>query len=410
MTSITLWELNNKIRDVVEENFDDTYWVVGELSEARQAANGHFFGELIQKDESGRNIIARARLNCWASQYNLLRLRFQHESGQEIRSGLKVLLQVQVTFHEQYGYALKILDIDSSYTLGDMARRRKEILAKLEEEGILHDNQTLTMHRLTWRIAVVSAETAAGYGDFCDQLIHNEYGLRFHLQLFPATMQGQHVEESVSAALYEIANESEQWDAVVVIRGGGAVADMSDFDSYQLASIIAQFPLPVIVGIGHERDETVLDYVAHQRVKTPTAAAAFLINHQLDELVLLNQLQQRVTQTATDLIKSEHNRLERLMGQIPLLFQTVSQRKNHQLELIQKNLQQAVIRIIQNTFHRLDLIEKQVEGLNPERLLKLGFSITTHEGKIVKNPNQLHSGDHITTRTEGGEIKSIVES
>ncbi|MBQ6085904.1 MAG: exodeoxyribonuclease VII large subunit [Bacteroidaceae bacterium] len=410
MTPITLWELNNKIRSVIESNLDDTYWITGELSEARQASNGHFYGELIQKDENGRNVIARARVNCWAQQYNLIRLRFLHETGQEIRAGLKVLLEVQVTFHEQYGYALKVTDIDSTYTLGDLARRRKEILNKLEEEGILHDNQTLTMHRLTWRIAIVSAETAAGYGDFCDQLLHNEYGLRFQIKLFPATMQGQHVEESVSAALFQIASEENNWDAVVIIRGGGAVADMSDFDSYQLASIIAQFPLPVIVGIGHERDETVLDYVAHQRVKTPTAAAAFLIDHQLGELALLNHFQQRISQAANNLLKNEENRLERQKGHIYLLFQTISQQIRHQLDLFLQKLRQNVEHKLQNESHQLDLLEKQIENLNPNRILKLGFTITLHKGKPVKNPNQLHPGDHITTLTEHGKIESIVEA
>lgn len=410
MTPITLWELNNKIRSVIESNLDDTYWITGELSEARQAGNGHFYGELIQKDENGRNVIARARVNCWAQQYNLIRLRFLHETGQEIRAGLKVLLEVQVTFHEQYGYALKVTDIDSTYTLGDLARRRKEILNKLEEEGILHDNQTLTMHRLTWRIAIVSAETAAGYGDFCDQLLHNEYGLRFQIKLFPATMQGQHVEESVSAALFQIASEENNWDAVVIIRGGGAVADMSDFDSYQLASIIAQFPLPVIVGIGHERDETVLDYVAHQRVKTPTAAAAFLIDHQLGELALLNHFQQRISQAANNLLKNEENRLERQKGHISLLFQTISQQIRHQLDLFLQKLRQNVERKLQNESHQLDLLEKQIENLNPNRILKLGFTITLHKGKPVRNPNQLHPGDHITTLTEHGKIESIVEA
>lgn len=410
MTPITLWELNNKIRSVIESNLDDTYWITGELSEARQASNGHFYGELIQKDENGRNVIARARVNCWAQQYNLIRLRFLHETGQEIRAGLKVLLEVQVTFHEQYGYALKVTDIDSTYTLGDLARRRKEILNKLEEEGILHDNQTLTMHRLTWRIAIVSAETAAGYGDFCDQLLHNEYGLHFQIKLFPATMQGQHVEESVSAALFQIASEENNWDAVVIIRGGGAVADMSDFDSYQLASIIAQFPLPVIVGIGHERDETVLDYVAHQRVKTPTAAAAFLIDHQLGELALLNHFQQRISQAANNLLKNEENRLERQKGHISLLFQTISQQIRHQLDLFLQKLRQNVERKLQNESHQLDLLEKQIENLNPNRILKLGFTITLHKGKPVRNPNQLHPGDHITTLTEHGKIESIVEA
>ena len=196
----------------------------------------------------------------------------------------------------------------------------------------------------------------------------------------------------------------------MIIRGGGAVADMSDFDSYQLASIIAQFPLPVIVGIGHERDETVLDYVAHQRVKTPTAAAAFLIDHQLGELALLNHFQQRISQAANNLLKNEENRLERQKGHISLLFQTISQQIRHQLDLFLQKLRQNVERKLQNESHQLDLLEKQIENLNPNRILKLGFTITLHKGKPVKNPNQLHPGDHITTLTEHGKIESIVEA
>ena len=185
---------------------------------------------------------------------------------------------------------------------------------------------------------------------------------------------------------------------------------MSDFDSYQLASIIAQFPLPVIVGIGHERDETVLDYVAHQRVKTPTAAAAFLIDHQLGELALLNHFQQRISQAANNLLKNEENRLERQKGHISLLFQTISQQIRHQLDLFLQKLRQNVERKLQNESHQLDLLEKQIENLNPNRILKLGFTITLHKGKPVRNPNQLHPGDHITTLTEHGKIESIVEA
>ena len=290
---MTLYELNQLVREAIEVSLDEEYWVQGELSDASAGYGGHFYGELIEKNADGSGILARARLTCWARTYNLLRLRFQNETGQTLQRGMQVKLLVRVTFHEQYGFALNIQDIDSTFTLGDMARRRREILAQLEADGILHDNQQLVLPRLLRRVAVVSSERAAGYGDFCHQLETNEYGLRFDVHLFEAVMQGQHVEESVIAALQQVADEAEAWDVVVIIRGGGATGDLSDFDSYPLAACIAQFPLPVVVGIGHERDETVLDHVAHTRVKTPTAAAAFLINHEAQEAARLDDLQQR---------------------------------------------------------------------------------------------------------------------
>ena len=296
----TLYELNRMVRSVLESSLDEEYWVVGELSDATQGYGGHFYGELIEKEEDGKRILARARVTCWARTYNLLSLRFQRDTGQTLHAGMKVRLLVRVTFHEQYGYALNMLDADSNFTLGDMAKRRREILEQLERDGILHDNQTLKLPRLLKRIAVVSAAGAAGYGDFCNQLAGNDYGLAFTTRLFPAVMQGARVEETVSAALQAIADEAERWDIVVIIRGGGATGDLSDFDSYLLASCIAQFPLPVITGIGHERDETVLDYVAHTRVKTPTAAAAFIIDHQAQEAALLDDLYRRIALIRTE--------------------------------------------------------------------------------------------------------------
>ena len=275
--ALTLYELNSLVKGVVEDALDREYWVTGEFSEARVGYGGHLYAELVQKDAAERNLVAKARMNCWARQYNIVRLRFLQETGQEIQAGLKVLALVRVTFHELYGYSLQLLDLDPSYTLGDMARRRQQILDRLEQEGILHDNQQLLLPALTSRIAVISSAGAAGYGDFCNQLHANEYGLRFHVRLFPAVMQGANVEPSVLEALYAIAEQEEEWDAVVIIRGGGATSDLSDFDSYALASAIAQFPLPVIVGIGHDRDQTVLDFVAHTSLKTPTAVAAFLV-------------------------------------------------------------------------------------------------------------------------------------
>ena len=431
MTPITLWELNNKIRSVIESNLDDTYWITGELSEARQASNGHFYGELIQKDENGRNVIARARVNCWAQQYNLIRLRFLHETGQEIRAGLKVLLEVQVTFHEQYGYALKVTDIDSTYTLGDLARRRKEILNKLEEEGILHDNQTLTMHRLTWRIAIVSAETAAGYGDFCDQLLHNEYGLRFQIKLFPATMQGQHVEESVSAALFQIASEENNWDAVVIIRGGGSTSDLNSFDSYELGANIAQFPLPVITGIGHDRDVTIPDMVSKLHVKTPTAAAQFLVHCGAVELDRLNELASAIVANAREAISHSREQLSYYGSYIPVAAQKLVETSRLKLGNYAQAIPLVLKSRISNERARLDRcielsksavngrmerermmiasLSDKVQLLSPQNTLNRGYSLTTHNGHVVTNVACLKPGEHIVTMLKDGEISSIVE-
>ena len=302
---LTLFELNSLVHEVIEDNFDEQYWVVGELSDVSTPAyGGHFYGELVQKDEESDRIVARARITCWARNYNMIRLRFQKEAGETLRKGLQVKLLVEVNFHEQYGYSLNVVDIDSTFTLGDLAKRRREILQQLEKDGILHDNQSLPLPRLLKRIAVISSATAAGYGDFCHQLEENDYGFHFEVQLFPAVMQGEQVPESIIAALQEILSEP-PFDLVVIIRGGGASCDLSDFDSYELAACIALYPLPVLTGIGHERDETVLDYVAHTKVKTPTAAAAFIIEHQAEEAALLDDLYQRITHSARERILRE---------------------------------------------------------------------------------------------------------
>lgn len=405
---MTLYELNHIVRQVLDEALDDEYWVQGELSDAAAGYGGHFYGELIQKDDKAQTIIARARVNCWARTYNLLRLRFQHETGQTLRAGMQVKLLVRVTFHEQYGYALNIQDIDSTYTLGDMARRRREILLQLEADGILHDNQQLPLPRLLKRIAIVSSATAAGYGDFCNQLDGNEYGLCFQTRLFPAVMQGQHVEESVIAALQQVADEADRWDVVVIIRGGGATGDLSDFDSYPLACCIAQFPIPVITGIGHERDETVLDYVAHTRVKTPTAAAAFLIDHQAQEAAHLDDLQQRINRMAQNRIVLERQRLERFSLTIPLMFDRFRQRAEHRLDMTWQQLTAACQQRTERERHRLEIMAQRLEGLDPALLLRRGYSITRCGGRIVRCADDLREGEELETQLENGTIKSIV--
>ena len=405
---MTLFELNHIIRSVLESSLDEEYWVEGEFADASVGFGGHFYGEMVQKDEQGRNIVARARVTCWARNYNIISLRFQKETGEMLRRGLHVKLLVRVTFHEQYGYALNILDVDSSFTLGDMAKRRKEILAQLEQDGIINDNKDLPLPRLLRRIAVVSSAGAAGYGDFCNQLEHNDYGLFFHLQLFPAVMQGTNVEESVITALATIADEADRWDCVVIIRGGGATGDLSDFDSYPLAAAVAQMPIPVIVGIGHERDETVLDFVAHTRVKTPTAAAAFLIDRQAQEAALLDDLYRRIQKNAEMTIQLARQRLEHVQRVLPILFAGFRQKQENQMELLVHRLQTAVMRRIEQENHRQSLLQQRLDSLDPRTLLKRGYSITMCGGKVVRTADDVREGEVITTSLQKGEIHSTV--
>lgn len=435
MTSevLTLFELNNLVREVIETQFEESYWVVGELSDVSTPAyGGHFYGEIVQKDELSDRIIARARITCWARTYGLLRLRFQKESGETLRKGLQVKLQVNVNFHEQYGYSLNVLDIDSTFTLGDLAKRRREILLQLERDGILHDNQELPLPRLLRRIAVVSSATAAGYGDFCNQMEQNDYGFHFDIQLFPAIMQGEQVRESIINALEEIlaASTKMPFDLVVIIRGGGASSDLSDFDSYELAACIALYPLPVLTGIGHERDETVLDYVAHTHVKTPTAAAAFIIEHQAGEAALLDDLYQTITRFAIERIQREKLRLEHQQKVLPLLFDNFIhglqnklallthrlsglagqrlEREPGRLKLLQQRLTSFVSQRIEREKHSIQLMKQRLESLDPKLLLKRGYTITTCGGKIVRSIEGLAEGDVLTTNTENGDIYSKV--
>lgn len=401
---MTLFELNNAVRSTLDETFVEPVWVQGELLEGRAAYGGHFYGELIEREEDGDSVIARARITIWARVYNLLSLRFQEETGQTLHPGIRVLLKVKVAFHEQYGYSLNVLDIDSRYTLGDTARRRQEILQQLEKDGILHDNQTLALPTLIRNIAVISSPTAAGYQDFVKQLENNEYGFRFNVQLFPAVMQGQHTAESVIAALEALSDspqresdgskslfsplgeETGRASLVVIIRGGGATADLTDFDSYPLAACIAQYPLPVVVGIGHDRDETVLDHVAHTSVKTPTAAAAFIIDHMCEALAQLQMLEQNIPQVARKMLETQKMRIDRLSANLPLQFKMVGERHRH----------------------RLDLIETRLKSLDPALLLKRGYSITTCGGKLIADTTDIAPGEVITTKFRDGEIYSKV--
>ncbi len=377
--------LNALVREAIEAELPDEYWVEAELSECRES-RGHCYMELVEKDETSNTPIAKASAKCWKQTWAMVQPYFERTTGQPLRAGMKVLLKVYPQFHEAYGFSWIVTDIDPAFTLGDMAQRRQRIIAQLKAEGVFDLQRELVIPRFCQRIAVISAATAAGYGDFCRQLTENEYGLRFYPTLFPAVMQGEQVEQSVINALNQVNEQADRFDVVVIIRGGGSTSDMSGFDTLPLAENVANFPLPIITGIGHDRDECVLDMVSNTRVKTPTAAAAFLIAHLADTLQHLNNIQQRISFMLT-------------------MFKTSFE---HQLEQRYERICHALQQRMVQERHHLEMVGQQVELLDPSLLLSRGYSITLYQGKAVRDPHQLKAGDEIETRVEKGTIKSTV--
>lgn len=408
MNTISLYELNNLIKQNIRTSFSDTYWVQAELSDVRSNYSGHCYLEFVQKDVTGKTLIAKARGTIWSNIYKILKPYFEQETGQAFVSGIKVLVKVSVEFHELYGFSLTVVDIDPTYTIGDLVSRRREILSRLKEEGVLDMNKELDMPYVPQRIAVISSATAAGYEDFCNQLSNNPYGLIFYTKLFPAVMQGELVEESIISALNCIYDEMEQWDVVVIIRGGGSTSDLSGFDSYDLAMNCSQFPLPIITGIGHERDDTVIDIVAHTRVKTPTAAAEYLINRLLDAALRLNSYADRIIMLIDERMENEKKRLTRLKERIPMATRLCLQREHYTIDHIWEKLHGILKSRLLKENHRIQLLEQQVKAASPEHLLKRGYSITLLNGRAVTEVNKLKEGDEVVTRLSEGEFKSVI--
>lgn len=420
--ALTLYELNSLVVELIDKVMPSSYWVEAEIADARES-KGHLYLELIEKDESTNIPIARASAKCWRSSWLMIGPHFEHVAGVKLRAGLQIMIQVHAQFHAQYGFSWIIDDINPEYTMGSMARKRNEIIAQLKSEGVFELQRELCLPLFAQRIAVISSASAAGYGDFCNQLQHNEYGFRFQMQLFQAFMQGEQVEQSIVAALNLISTKEDDFDCVVIIRGGGATADLSGFDTLVLAENVANFPLPVITGIGHERDESILDMVAHTRVKTPTAAAAFLIDHLAATLNRIEQAQISIQRMVEHRIQHEKLHLQQLSTHIPILFSMIKNRENARLDdywhaLLQRvmlHLQQSKMRVellsnkvipattnkLMAEQHKLQLLEQRVDGVNPERMLRLGYSLTYKNGYVLRNVNEVKAGDEITTRLEG---------
>lgn len=384
MKTYSLKELCDWIEEVVENDLPERYWVRAEI--ASMSVRGHCYMELVEKGENGI-LSAKVRATCWNNVYALLSAYFAQEAGESLHVGLQVLLEVSVEFHAVYGLSLNIWNIDPTYTLGDLAKQRQATLQQLTEDGVMELQKELELPSLVRRIAVISSADAAGYGDFCDQLKNNRFGFSFQTQLYPAVMQGDNSAHSIIEALHSIAEQEEEWDVVVIIRGGGANTDLRCFDDYNLASHCAQFPLPIIAGIGHTRDISIVDMVVKISVKTPTAAAEWLIERVAEQVEKVGGLVLRLQRAAMGAVNKEKNRLS----------------------LYQQRLKGAIRGAVLREQGKLVLWQKTIELHSPERIFKMGYSLTIVNGKVINNQEDVKAGDLLETHLQTGVIQSIVK-
>lgn len=384
MQTYSLKELCEWIQDVMESDLPDRYWVRAEI--ASMSVRGHCYMELIEKADNGI-LAAKVRATCWSNMYGLLSAYFTQETGESLHVGLQVLLEVSVEFHSVYGLSLNVWNIDPTYTIGDLAKQRQATINKLQLDGVMELQQALELPSLVRRIAVVSSPEAAGYGDFCDQLKNNRFGFDFQVQLYSAVMQGDTASRSIINALSAIAGQEEEWDVVVIIRGGGASTDLSCFDDYELASHCAQFPLPIVAGVGHTRDVSVVDMVVYSSVKTPTAAAEWLIDRVAVQVERVGEMQLRLQKAVQGKIARERNRAM----------------------VMEQRMINAVRRMVVREEGKLNLWRKTIDLHSPERIFKMGYSLTMAKGKIVRSSKDVHEGDVVETYLQDGMIQSVVE-
>lgn len=408
MEAVTLYDLNCRVKQALKASFDEPVWITAEITEIQLNRSGHCYLQLADKQAGEENLIATARATIWSFVFRTLRPYFETMTGRSLEKGMQVMLCVEVVFHEVYGYSLNVRDIDPTYTVGDLERRRQEILSRLEEEGVINMNRELQFPLLPKNVAVISSPTAAGLGDFMNQLEGNAEGFRFHVRLFPAVMQGEQTTESVIAALERIYAYEGLFDVVVIIRGGGSQTDLGSFDSYELAANVAQFPLPVIAGIGHERDETIVDRVAHVRVKTPTAAAVFLIDTFRQRAEELNRLSLRLKSAVAATVRDSRGVFDQLRLRVQGRTQLLFERGHSRLETLSVAMRQGVQRLLTENRRRVELAERTLHFADPRKVLERGYSITRVDGVAVKDLSQLRPGAVLETETAGGYIRSEV--
>src|SRR4030043_2483676 len=426
----TLSELNTTIKATLELAFPESVWVVAEISEIRCNSKGHCYLELVEREEE--ETIAQIRANIWAYTFRNLVSKFEKTTGETLKQGMMVLLQVNVTFHEVYGLSLNVKDIDPTYSLGEMARKKREVIDRLTKEGLINLNKQIPLPLVPQRIAIISSATAAGYGDFIDHIDDNPYGYKIFYKLYQSLMQGQEAEASIIAALKQIRGHIKLHDAVVIIRGGGSQIDLSCFDTYSLAVEVAKFPLPVITGIGHERDDTVVDMVVHTKLKTPTAVAEFLISGMSSFEERLSDAQSTLVIRAKELLREENHRLQYLMQQF---WHIVRDRFNGEMSRIETALHRLIhgttqtingnnnklkldvnrlvsgLRILfQEHKNKIKHFDQAIRLLDPINVLKRGYSVTYLREKAIKDSSELQTGDIIKTKVYKGSVNSKVEA
>ena len=454
MDFVSLYDLNRQVKQTLKEGFAAPVWVAAEIASVQENRSGHCYLELVDKPEGEEQVRAVAKGTIWAFTYRMLKPYFETTTGRRLGKGMKILFHAEVAFHEVYGFSLNIKDIDPTFTVGDLERKKREILLQLEEDGIIDMNRKLEMPLLPKNIAVISSPTAAGLGDFLNQLENNPYGYQFHVQLFSAVMQGEKTTESVIAALERIYEYESVFDVVVIIRGGGSQTDLSCFDSYDMAANIAQFPLPVIAGMGLERDETIADRVAFMRVKTPTAAAAFLIDAFQVFDAHVEELRIEFVSRVKDLLSRESNRQKLLAVNLKRLvqgwlgenanrlhvlshrlghavhlyvynrkgyFNTVYTRMVNRLNLLRERrenqlsdfsvqLRQKCKNRFEKERHFIELAEMHMKYVDPKNVLERGYSITRLNGRALRSVTEVKAGDIVETLIADGKLKSKVDS
>ena len=450
--SILLSELTSLINNALKSNLPDSVWLVAEINSLNENRSGHCYIELVEKDKNSDNIIAKVRATIWSRTWRMIKPYFKSVTGQDLCEGIKVLVNCNVQFSDIYGLSINIFDIEPSFTLGEIEKLKQEILTRLENEGVLEMNRMLPLPQVPQKIAVISSATAAGFEDWKEQLENNSYGYKFYYKLFPAFMQGAKTENTIVAALDKIYAYEDFFDLVVILRGGGSKSELNSFNNYNIAINVAQYPLPVITGIGHERDETVVDIVANTTLKTPTAVAEFLTDRIYDFETGLNELNTSISQHVKYEIESKKEEIQRISYMLPAgVNSIISENKAHLKDVIKDiksevrttikeneyylsdyktNLQHKSVSHIRerisaisnfktqlnnttsaffkNQKFKIDIREQKIKGSEPENILKKGFSITTKNNKVVHNAAELSSGDIIITKLHKGKVKGRV--
>lgn len=402
---LTLTELLSEVRQCIKSTFADYYWVIAEIAEAKEHHRGHCYLTLVDRQQEG--LTAQIKANIWAYEYRRLIQKFRSATGEGFKVGMKVMLLVAVDCHEVYGMSLNIKDVEPSYTLGEMALKRKEIIERLKAEGLIDRNKSLPLPLAPQKIAVVSSSQAAGFGDFINQLTQNPYGYCFSVRLFEALLQGDLAEASIINALNEVRSLQDNFDVVVIIRGGGSSVDLSCFDSYDLAVAVANFPLPVFTGIGHEKDDTIVDMVAHTRLKTPTAVAEFLISGLRFFEDTLMELHQRLKSVTIRCLRAEQLRLDSLSNRFVYASNNFISNNKNRLAMLHLKLFAGYRAFMTKQQSLLDSLNQAIRLLSPESVLRRGYSITTYKGKAIKQPSDLKDGAEITTILKDFSFVSI---